>query len=116
VHRAFSDVGGHVVLGTPKLHQSRTVPIPPFLAREVATVITGESADDLAFTLPGGTVLRLSNWRQATFHHRPRPGRDQQPVSHSRPAAHRRLTDDPGGFSAEDAAGDHGARQYHHDS
>jgi len=26
VRRAFSDVGGHVVLGTPKSHQSRTVP------------------------------------------------------------------------------------------
>ncbi len=28
VRRAFSDVGGHVILGTPKSHQSRTVPIP----------------------------------------------------------------------------------------
>jgi hypothetical protein len=26
VRRAFSDVGGRVVLGTPKSHQSRTVP------------------------------------------------------------------------------------------
>lgn len=32
VRRAFSDVGGHVVLGTPKSHQSRTVPLPRFLA------------------------------------------------------------------------------------
>lgn len=28
VRRAFSDVGGRVVLGTPKSHQSRTVPCP----------------------------------------------------------------------------------------
>jgi integrase len=35
VRRAFSDVGGRVVLGTPKSHQSRTVPIPRFLAREI---------------------------------------------------------------------------------
>ena len=30
VRRAFSDVGGRVILGTPKSHQSRTVPIPGF--------------------------------------------------------------------------------------
>ena len=36
VRRAFSDVGGHIVLGTPKSHQSRTVPMPRFLANEVA--------------------------------------------------------------------------------
>jgi hypothetical protein len=29
--------------------------------------MTGKNADDLAFTMPGGTVLRLSNWRLATF-------------------------------------------------
>jgi integrase len=67
VHRAFSDVGGRVVLGTPKSHQARTVPVPRFLAREIAAVIAGKGADDLAFTMPGGTVLRLSNWRLATF-------------------------------------------------
>jgi integrase len=29
VRRAFSDVGGRIILGTPKSHQSRTAPIPP---------------------------------------------------------------------------------------
>jgi integrase len=72
VHRAFSDVGGHVVLGTPKSHQSRTVPVPPFLARELAAALDGKKPDDLAFTTPGGTIpggshLRPSNWRRATF-------------------------------------------------
>jgi integrase len=67
VRRAFSDVGGRVVLGTPKSHQSRTVPIPRFLAREIAAATTGKGADDLVFTMPGGSALRLSNWRQVTF-------------------------------------------------
>jgi hypothetical protein len=58
---AFSDVGGRVVLGTPKSHQSRTVPIPRFLAAEIATAITGKRADDLVFTVPGGSIVRLSN-------------------------------------------------------
>jgi integrase len=67
VHRAFSDVGGHVVLGTPKSHQSRTVPVPSFLARELAAVLDGRKPDDLVFTMPGGSRMRLSNWRRATF-------------------------------------------------
>ncbi len=33
VRRAFSDVGGTIVLGTPKSHQSRTVPVPRFYRR-----------------------------------------------------------------------------------
>jgi integrase len=67
VRRAFSDVGGRIVLGTPKSHQSRTVPVPRFPAYELANHVTGKHADDLVFTTPGGSVLRLSNWRPATF-------------------------------------------------
>jgi integrase len=67
VRRAFSDIAGHVVLGTPKSHQSRTVPIPRFLARELSAATIHRHADDLVFTMPGGSVLRLSNWRRATF-------------------------------------------------
>ena len=67
VRRAFSDVGGRVVVGSPESHQSRTVPIPRFLACEIDSLITGKTADDLVFTMPGGSVLRLSNWRGAVF-------------------------------------------------
>jgi integrase len=67
VRRAFSDVGGRVVLGTPKSHQSRTVPVPRFVAAELAAAVDGKRPDDLVFTMPGGSVMRLSNWRLATF-------------------------------------------------
>lgn len=67
VRRAFSDVGGRIVLGTPKSHQSRTVPVPRFLAAEIAAAVTNRRADDLVFTTPGGSVVRLSNWRRAVF-------------------------------------------------
>ena len=40
VRRAFSDVGGRIILGTPKSHQSRTVPLPRFLAVEIMTATT----------------------------------------------------------------------------
>jgi len=52
VRRTFSDVGGRIVLGTPKSHQSRTVPLPRFLAYELANAVTGKHADDLVFTTP----------------------------------------------------------------
>lgn len=67
VRRAFSDVGGRVVLGTSKSHQFRTVPVPRFVAAELAAVVDGKRPDDLVFTMPGGSVMRLSNWRHATF-------------------------------------------------
>lgn len=67
VRRAFSDVGGHVVLGTPKSHLSRTVPVPRFVACEIAAAITCRRPDDLLFTVRGGSVVRLSNWRRAVF-------------------------------------------------
>jgi integrase len=66
VRRAFSDVGGRVVLGTPKSHQSRTVPLPRFLA-EIVAAVAGKHADQLVFTMPGGSVMRLSNWRSSAF-------------------------------------------------
>jgi integrase len=67
VRRAFSDVGGRIALGTPKSHQSRTVPVPRFVADELAAAVDGKRPDELAFTMRGGSVVRLSNWRRATF-------------------------------------------------
>jgi hypothetical protein len=67
VRRAFSDVGGRIVLGTPKSHQSRTVPLPRFLAAEIAAAVAGKHADQLVFTMPGGGVMRLPNWRRSVF-------------------------------------------------
>jgi integrase len=64
---AFSDVGGRVVLGTPKSHQPRTVPLPRFVAAELTAGVDGKRPDDLVFTMPGGSVMRLSNWRLVTF-------------------------------------------------
>jgi integrase len=67
VRRAHADVGGHIVLGTPKSHQNRTVPIPRFLANELADLTTGKTADQLVFTTQGGHLLRLPNWRREVF-------------------------------------------------
>ncbi len=67
VRRAHADVGGHIVLGAPKSHQNRTVPIPRFLANELADLTTDKTADQLVFTTQGGHLLRLPNWRREVF-------------------------------------------------
>lgn len=67
VRRAFSDVGGEIVLGTPKSHHARTVPLPRFLAAELADITHCMKPDDLVFTTASGSVVRSSNWRQAVF-------------------------------------------------
>ena len=67
VRRAHADVGGQIVVGTPKSHQSRTVPLPPFLACEISEQVKGKRPDDLIFTTSGGHILRLSNWRRGVF-------------------------------------------------
>lgn len=77
VRRAFSDVGGTIVLGTPKSHLSRTVPLPRFLAADLAEVTQARKADDLVFITSTGAVLRLSNWRRAVF----LPAREQSGIS-----------------------------------
>ena len=65
------------MLGTPKSHQSRTVPIPRFLASELADLMAGKKADQLVFTTPGGHLLRLPNWRREVF----LPARTQAGIS-----------------------------------
>ncbi len=60
VRRAFSDVGGRVILGTPKSHQSRTVPVPRFVAVELAAAVDGKRPDDLVFHDARRQVMRLS--------------------------------------------------------
>jgi hypothetical protein len=55
-----------LVWGTPKTHQRREVPIPRFLAAELADHIRGRSPDDLVFAgIRNGQPLRVSTFRTA---------------------------------------------------
>jgi len=68
VNRAFADLAGKLVEGTPKSHQSRSVPIPPSLAEELRPMIEGRGRDELVFTSPRGGPLRLTNFRRSVWH------------------------------------------------
>ena len=52
----------------PRSRTSRVpFPVSRFLACELSDAVVGKRGDDLVFTMPGGSVLRLSNWRRASF-------------------------------------------------
>ena len=77
VRRPFSDIGGKIVLGTPKSHLARFVPLPRFLAFELAAFVMVKKPDDLVFTTSSGSVVRSANWRQKVF----LPARKQAGIS-----------------------------------
>jgi integrase len=67
VVEAITEVHGRVIVGTTKTHQRRSVPIPRFLADELAAQLAGKAPGDLVFTAPEGGVLRNTNFRPRFF-------------------------------------------------
>jgi integrase len=59
--------GGRIVWGTPKSHETRSVPVPRFLSDDLAVHLAGRKADDLVFTAPTGGVLRNRGARRDWF-------------------------------------------------
>jgi integrase len=53
--------------GLPKTHERRWVPVPRFLVDELAEHVAGKAADELVFTSPKGSVLRVRGARRAWF-------------------------------------------------
>ncbi|MGN7133423.1 tyrosine-type recombinase/integrase [Rhodococcoides corynebacterioides] len=67
VAESVTDVNGHSVWGTPKTHQSRSIPVPGWLAERITASIGGRSGDGLLFPAPGGGVMRNQNARRDWF-------------------------------------------------
>jgi integrase len=61
ITQSVAEVRGRAVFSTPKTHQSRPVPIPRFLAGDLAGHIAGKQPDDFVFSAPRGGVLRIRN-------------------------------------------------------
>ncbi|HET6910444.1 MAG TPA: tyrosine-type recombinase/integrase [Mycobacteriales bacterium] len=59
--------GKQLVWGSPKNHEVRSIPVPRFLADELATHLMHKAPTDLVFTSPTGGVLRNRNARKAWF-------------------------------------------------
>ena len=67
VAEAVTEVADRIEYGTPKTHQQRTVPLPAELVEPLARRCEGKTPDHLVMTAPGGSVLRLRNWRRSVF-------------------------------------------------
>lgn len=59
--------GGRLAWGTPKSHERRSVPIPRFLADELAQHLAGRDETDLVFSTKTGQPMRNRNARRAWF-------------------------------------------------
>jgi integrase len=60
VEESVTEVGGRLVFGPPKTHESRTVILPQFVMTRIAPLLEGKGRDDLVFTAPQGGPLRLN--------------------------------------------------------
>lgn len=59
--------GGALAWGTPKSHETRSVPLPRFLVEQLTPHLAARSARDLVFTTVNGDVLRNRNARRSWF-------------------------------------------------
>ncbi len=67
VARSVTEVRGRLVWSTPKSHQRRSVPIPRFLAEQLAHDVAGADAERPLFATSRGRVLRNLNFRRDCF-------------------------------------------------
>ena len=70
VEESATEVGGRLVFGPTKTHETRTVIVPRFVMTRLVPLLESKGSDDLVFTAPGGGPLRHSNftrpvWRPA---------------------------------------------------
>lgn len=64
---AFGDDDGELYEDTPKDHERRAVPLPPFLVDELKSLVVGRDPEELVFTAPRGGPLRYHNFRNRAF-------------------------------------------------
>jgi integrase len=67
VSQSVGEVNGRIVVGTPKSHQARWLPVPKLLLEGLEQQLAGKSGDDLVFPSPQGNYLRVANFRRGYF-------------------------------------------------
>ena len=72
VSEAVSEPRGVITWGTPKNHESRSVPFPEFLLPVLVARCAGKNRDSLIFAGADGGVLRSSNFRNRVYERRDR--------------------------------------------
>ncbi|WP_341359076.1 tyrosine-type recombinase/integrase [Georgenia sp. M64] len=67
IEEAVTEVDGKLVWSSPKDHQRRSVPWPPFLTEDLAERLSGKGRDDLVFPAARGGAVRVRNMRRDWF-------------------------------------------------
>ena len=67
VRRSVTEDNGRLVFDTTKTNEARVVPLPRFLADQVAQLCVGRAPDDLLLEGQRGGVLRNRNFSRRTF-------------------------------------------------
>ena len=67
IAEAMTTISGRAVFGTPKTHQTRSVPFPGFMHDAIVEHIAGRGPDAFVFAAPRGGVLRDSDFRRKWF-------------------------------------------------
>jgi integrase len=67
IDRAVSEVGGRIVVGAPKNHQSREVPIPAALVAPLRVQLAGKAPEAYVFATAAGGPLRRNNFAKRVF-------------------------------------------------
>jgi integrase len=67
VEESITDVGGRLVLGPPKTHETRTVIVPGFVIERIVPLLEDKDKGDLVFAAPQGGSVRLNNFRRRVF-------------------------------------------------
>lgn len=62
VHRTYGEAGGSTYAETPKDHEARWVPFPPFLADELRKLTEGKASGADLFSNTRGRPLQGTNW------------------------------------------------------
>lgn len=67
VAQSMTEISGRAVFGTPKDHERREVPVPPWLVEPLTAILGGREPDALLFAGAKGAVLRNGNFRRRVF-------------------------------------------------
>ena len=67
IAEATTEIGGRIVLGAPKTHARRSVPVAAFLREDLARACEGKGREQFVFTAPRGGVLRIGAFRRGIW-------------------------------------------------
>ena len=67
ISKSVTEINGHLVKGTPKNGESRTLILPDITLNRIKPLLIGKNSEDLVFTGPQGKAIRHANFRHRVW-------------------------------------------------